>query len=74
MFFELAEEEFFYNQTPVKSLVEDMKKLKDGFLRNGLFVRREEGEIEDNRFLRDSEELANFINKILDKHHDQTSI
>ena len=51
-----------------------MEKLKDGFLRNSLLIRREEGEIEANRFLRDSEELAKFINKILDKYHDQTSV
>ena len=45
--------------------------MKNGFFTNGYFTLGEEGEIDTNRFFKDSDELAKFIDKILDKcdHH-----
>ena len=68
LFFELAEEnKIINNQTPVNTLIEHMKNLKDGFFSNGYFtVGDSDGEIDTNRFCKDSNELAMFIDKILD--------
>ena len=75
LFLELAEEnKIIYNQTPVTTLIEDMEKLKNGFFTNGYFTLGEEGEIDTNRFFKDSNELAKFIDKILDKYDDHPSI
>ena len=75
LFLELAEEnKIIYNQTPVTILIEDMEKLKNGFFTNGYFTLGEEGEIDTNRFFKDSDELAKFIDKILDKYDDHPSI
>ena len=60
LFLELAEEnKIIYNQVPVITLIEDMKKLKNGFFTNGYFTLGEDGEIDTNRFFKDSDELAN---------------
>ena len=75
LFLELAEEnKIIYNQTPLNTLIEDMEKLKNGFFTNGYFTLGEEGEIDTNRFFKDSDELAKFIDKILDKYDDHPSI
>ena len=75
LFLELAEEnKIIYNQVPVITLIEDMKKLKNGFFTNGYFILGEDGEIETNRFFKDSDEIAKFIDKILDKYDDHPSI
>ena len=75
LFLELAEEnKIIYNQVPTSTLIEDMEKLKNGFFTNGYFTLGEEGEIDTNRFFKDSNELAKFIDKILDKYHDHPSI
>ena len=75
LFLELAEEnKIIYNQAPVITLIEDMKKLKNGFFTNGYFTLGEDGEIDTNRFFKDSDELAKFIDKILDKYDDHPSI
>ena len=58
LFLELAEEnKIIYNQVPVITLIEDMKKLKNGFFTNGYFTLGEDGEIDTNRFFKDSDEL-----------------
>ena len=68
LFLELAEEnKIIYNQVPINILVEDMEKLKNGFLTYGYFFLGEEGEIDTNKFFKNSDELAKFIDKILDK-------
>ena len=75
LFLELAEEnKILYNQVPINTLIEDMEKLKNGFFTNGYFTLGEEGEIDTNRFFKDSDELAKFIDKILDKYDDHPSI
>ena len=75
LFLELAEEnKIIYNQVPINNLIEDMEKLKNGFFTNGYFTLGEEGEIDTNRFFRDSKELAKFIDKKLDKYDDHPSI
>ena len=75
LFFELAEEnKIIYNQIPINTLIEDMEKLKNGFFTNGYFTLGAEGEIDTNRFFKDSNELTKFIDKILDKHDDHPSI
>ena len=75
LFLELAEEnKIIYNQVPVNNLIEDMEKLKNGFFTNGYFTLGEDGEIDTNRFFKDSDELAKFIDKILDKYDDHPSI
>ena len=51
-----------------------MEKLKNGFFTNGYFTLGEEGEIDTNRFFKNSDELAKFIDKILDKYDDHPSI
>ena len=75
LFLELAEEnKIIYNQVPVNTLIEDTEKLKNGFFTNGYFTLGEEGEIDTNRFFKDSSELAKFIDKKLDKYDDHPSI
>ena len=75
LFLELAEEnKIIYNQVPINNLIEDMEKLKNGFFTNGYFTLGEEGEIDTNRFFKDSNELAKFIDKILDKYDDHPFI
>ena len=51
-----------------------MEKLKNRFFTNGYFHLGDEGEIDTNRFFKDSDELAKFIDKILDKYDDHPSI
>ena len=75
LFLELAEEnKIIYNKVPINILIEDMEKLKNGFFTNGYFSLGEEGEIDTNRFFKNSDELAKFIDKILDKYDDHPSI
>ena len=75
LFFELAEEnKIIYNQVPINILIEDMQKLTNGFLTNGYFTLGEEGEIDTNRFFKDSNELSEFIDKILDQYDDHPFI
>ena len=75
LFLELAEEnKIIYNQVPINILIEDIEKLKNGFFTNGYFFLGEEGEIDTNRFFKNSDELAKFIDKILDKYDDHPSI
>ena len=75
LFLELAEEKkIIYNQVPINILVEDMEKLRNGFFTNGYFILGDDdGEI-DTRFFKNSDELAKFIDKILDKYDDHPSI
>ena len=71
---ELAEEnKIIYNQTPVNTLIEDMEKLKNGFFRNGYFSLGDDGEIDTNRIFRDSNERAEFIDKVIDEYDDHPS-
>ena len=50
LYLELPEEtKIVYNQTPVNTLIEDMKKLRNGFFTNGYFSLGDEGEIDANR-------------------------
>ena len=51
-----------------------MKKLTNGFFTNGYFSVGDDGEIDTNRFLKDSDELAKFLNKMLDKYDDHPCI
>ena len=75
LFLELAEEnKIIYNQVPINILIEDMEKLNNGFFTNGYFSLGEEGEIDTNRFFKDSNELAKLIDKILDQYDDHPSI
>ena len=75
LFLELAEEnKIIYNQVPITSLIEDIEKLPNGFFTNAYFTLGDEGEIDTNRFFKDSDELAKFIDKILDKDDDHPSI
>ena len=75
LFLALAEEnKIIYNQVPINTLVEDMEKLKNGFFTNGYFSLGDEGEIDTNRFFKNSDELAKFIDKLLDKYDDHPSI
>ena len=75
LFLELAEDnKIIYNQTPVTTLTEDMEKLKNEFFTKGFFSLGDDGEIDTNRFFKDSDELAKFIDKILDKYDDHPSI
>ena len=48
--------------------------MTDGFLTNSYFSLGDEGEIDTNRFFKDSNELAKFIDKNLDKNDDHPSI
>ena len=75
LFFEIAEEnKIIYNQVPINILIEDTGKLKNGFFTNGHFTLGEEGKIDTNRFFKDSKELSEFIDKILDQYDDHPSI
>ena len=75
LFLELAEEnKIIYTQVPINTLIEDMEKLKNCFFTNGYFSLGEEGEIDTNRLFKNSDELAKFIDKILDKYDDHPSI
>ena len=51
-----------------------MKKLPNGFFTNGYFNLGDEGETDTNRFFKNSDELAKFIDKRLDKFDDHPSI
>ena len=51
-----------------------MKKMTIGCFTNGYFSLGDDGEINTNRFFKDSNELAKFIVKILDKYDDHPSI
>ena len=74
-FLELAEEDkIVYNQVPVNAPIEDMEKLRNGFLTNGFFNLGDDGEIDTKRFFKHSNELAKFIDKFLDKYDDHPSI
>ena len=44
------------------------------FLGMVFFSLSDEGDIDTNRFFKDSDEIANFIDKILDKYDDHPSI
>ena len=75
LFLELVEEnKIIYNQTPVNTLIEDMEKIKNGFFTNGYFILGDVGENDTDRFFKNSDELAKFIDKILDKYEDHPSI
>ena len=75
LFLELAEENKIINiQVPVNTLIEDMKKLKNGFFTKSYFILGDDGEIDSNRFFKDSDEIAKFIDKILDKYDHHPSI
>ena len=68
LFLELAEEnKIVYNLLPINILIKDMEKLRNGFFTNGHFsLGEEEGEIDTNRFFKNSDELSEFIDKVLD--------
>ena len=51
---------------PFITLIEDMEYLRNGFLRMVFFI-NSEGEIEPNRFFRDSRVIAEFVEKIIDR-------
>ena len=51
-----------------------MEKLKNGFLTKGYYSLCFEGEIDINRFFKDNDKLAKFIDKILDKFDNHPSI
>ena len=51
-----------------------MEKLKNGFFTNGYFRLGDEGQIDTNRFFKDSHELAKFIDKTSNKYDDHPSI
>ena len=75
LFFQLAEEKMIlYNQTPVNTHIEDKEKLRNGFFTYSYFSLDNDGEIDTNRLLKDSKELAKFKDKILDKYVDHPSI
>ena len=75
LFFELAEENrILYNQVPVNNLIKGMEVLKNGFLTNGYFSLIDEGEIDTNRIFKADNELAKFIDKILEKYDAHPSI
>ena len=75
LFLDISEEnKIIYNQTPVNILVEDMENLKNDFFTNGYFSLGDEGEIDTNRVFKDSNELAKFVDKMLDKYDNHPSI
>ena len=72
---ELAEEnKIIYNQVPVSNLIEGMERLNNAFSTNGYFSPSDEGQIDTNRFFNDKNELAKFLDKILDRYDDHPSI
>ena len=74
-FHEIPEEnKVVYNQAPVNTLIEDIKKLKNVSFAEGFSSLCEEGEIDTNRFFEDSNELAKFIDKLLNKYDNHHSI
>ena len=75
LFLELAEESrIIYNQTPVNILIEDMENLRNGFSTKFYFSLGDGGEIDTIRVFKNSNKIAKFIDKILDKYDDHTSI
>ena len=50
-----------------------MEKLRIGFFVYGYFSLGDEGEIDIQRFFKDSNDLAKFIDKILEKYDDHPS-
>ena len=75
LFLELAEQnKITYNQTPVNTIIEDTGKLRKWFFTNCYFSLGDDGEIKSNIFFIDSNELAKFIDKILDFYDDHPSI
>ena len=74
-FFEESEgNKIVYNQVPVNTLIEDKEKLKGDFSTNGCFTIGDGKEIDTTRFFKDSNELAKFLDKMLDKYDDHPSI
>ena len=74
-FLEIAEEnKIVYNQTPINTLIEDMEKLRKGFVTNGYFRLGDEGEVDTESFVNDSKKLAEFIDKTSDKYDDHPFI
>ena len=53
--------------------MEDMEKLEMVFFTNGYFKIGDDGEIDTNRFFKDSNEIAKFVDKKLDKYDDHPS-
>ena len=51
----------------MKTLIEDMEKMRKVFLTNNYFSLCDEGEIDTHTFFKDSNELAKFVDKILKK-------
>ena len=51
-----------------------MEKMKNGFFTNGFFRLGDKGKIYINRFFKDSDELAKFIDKRLDKYDDHPCV
>ena len=75
LFLEIAaENKIINNQTPVNTLIDEMEKLENSFSTSGYFTLGDNEEIDNNRLFTDSNELAKFIHKILDKHDDHPSI
>ena len=75
LFFELAEEnKVIYNQVPVKTLLEEMEKLKNCCFTIEYFSLGDEKEIDTGRFFKDSNKLAKSIDKTLDKYDDLPAI
>ena len=68
-----GENEIIYNLVPVNFLIEDMEKLKNGFFTNDYFSLCDKEEIQTNGFLKDSNDLAKFTDKILDIFDDHPS-
>ena len=77
LFLELAgENKIIYKKVAVTTLIEDMEKQPNGFFTNGYFTLgdSDDGEIDTNRFFKNSDELAKFLDKISDKYDDHPSI
>ena len=71
--FKLGEKnQIISDQIPVNTLIEDMEKIKNGFITKGNFTLGDK-DIDTKRFFKDSHELANFIDKTLDKYDDHPS-
>ena len=51
-----------------------MEQLKNGFFTKSYFSLSDDGEVDTNRFFTDSKEFAKFIDKLLDKYDDHSSI
>ena len=76
LFFELAgENKFIYKQVPVNTLIDYMVNMKNGLFTNrSLTLGDDEGAIDTNRFFKDSNYLAKFIHKTINKYDDHPSI